>query len=376
MSDDWNEPPDAADFETSESGGGSGPAVEMPPEAQEPAPELPLSTEPAQQEPPAAPSALDPLYARLPPGLRKGVEAGHFSKEEAIARHYQGYHHRVDKLFQKNQDLDRRLAAQTESWNRYDARMKKLFETLGIEAPEDQPAPVDPLAPVHQKLDAVLAAEEERQLDVQIATTEGYVAQAQQVMLAEEPEYMAAEEFVANSVLAFQRQQAVQAASFKQFDFFRRDYLQAVYEGVMSEEELIERTAIERAMDIAARMQYQHSRGGDPASYGRDVLGVAYKLGWQPARAQQQQGGNGAAPLAQPPPRSGPRPDPKVQALRQNASGQLPGPATAQPRRQVNPTQIKEQVANMTNEEFTAMMEASADPEQLMKELMKMGAVS
>jgi hypothetical protein len=327
-----------------------------------PPPDTEAEGAPEAASPPAT-HALQPLIDQLPPGLRQGVAGGTLAAEQALLQHFGGLHGAVGRTRAENRQLREAMEHQG---LRFDTFMKKLGDTLGLELEEPQP-PQDPLAGVHSKLDELRVAEEERQLDAHIAGVDGYLEQSRALAVQEIPDFQQAEEFVGHFVLAGQRQRALVALATRDYGYFDRADLQAAADGLITEDQLVERTASGKALDIFALTSARHFTGADPLSYARDILGIAVKAGWRPG------GGNGAGATA---PAAAPASDPGLARIRQQVRENATPARSAANHGRRDPATIRRNLAAMPQEDFDAMMESAEDPEGLWKEILDLHAAT
>lgn len=371
--DDVTEVDPAAGGEPGEDGSFDG-GVE-PQEGAQPAPVPRPQTE--QAPPQAAPaSELGPLVERLPTGLKRAIAAGQLSPEAAVVRHYQGYVHNVDRANQVAQELRGQNA---QALARLEKLTRHLTDTLGIALPEEQPAPPpDPVSLLTEKVDQFLSTAEEQHIDRSVDQVNDFVKADRAAVLAQEPEYDAASEFVTQHLIGFQTQQVQQALSWWGMTHdpnilrnnFRADYLQAVVDGAMTEEELVQRTAMERCIDIAAQTHQRNFTSRQ--SSAQELLAIARRLGWAPTR-------EGGQPVAMPasgqqaPPRA-PLParrDPALDNVRRNVA-HVPAPAHSVA---LDHREAAHRIANLSQMEFDSMLDKSDNPDALLKEMLALVAV-
>lgn len=342
-----------------------------------PAPSAPPQ-QPAYQAPPqqASPTSggLGPLVERLPAGLKRAIAAGQLSPEAAVVRHYQGYTANVDRANQVAKELRGQNA---QALARLEALTRHLTDTLGIALPEEQPqAPPDPVSILTDKVDQFLSSAEEQQLERTIDQVDAFVASDRAAIMAEEPEYDSASEFVTQHLISFQTEQVQKELGWWGMTHdqnllrgFNPEYLQAVVDGQMSEEELIQRTALERCINIAAETHQRNFTSRQ--SSARELLAIARRLGWTPTR-------EGGQPVAHPQPQrvqpAAPLParrNPALDSVRRNVS-HTPAPAHSVA---LDPKEAARRFATMGQQEFDAMMDRSDNPEGLLKEILALVAV-
>lgn len=331
-------------------------------------PQLPPSNQPA------IPQALQPLYERLPAGWKNRVRAGTATVEQAIASHYQTYNVQVDRFRQKADGAELRAIA-TEK--KLEKLIAKFGEQLGIDLTEPDPNRVpsleeDPnahlagkLGTIEEQLAEMRAMEEDRRLDVVVDQQEQWMRADSARVAAEYPFYPEAEEFLANQVLDHEYRNAARAMAFKQFNHFPTVYLLALRDGMMTSEQVIKKTAAERALDVAALARVEHWQNG--TSLAEWVLRQAVQMGFEPAILRQQQGGEQPAPAPQSARPTNPRIQRVQDTLRNGASQPLPAAPQAD---------LAQRLLTMTDEEFNRAMDEAEDPDALFRALLRARAVS
>lgn len=331
--------------------------------------------QPAQQpqfQAPAIPEGMEDLYQRLPGGLKRQVEQGRMSPSAAINRHYTGFIRHVDQSRQQ-------MLASNQRADRLERLLMKMGKDLGVDLEERAPAPPDPnvdpdghlihkIGGIEERLDRIMSAEESRQLDQHVDTLNHWLQGDVATVAAQEPEYEAAQDFVAQRVLAHHEQRAGEAYALQNWQHFRKDYLQAVYAGEMTPEELVRFTAIEAAMDAAASLQYQYfTRGGSMAAH---TLETAYRLGWQPSRAQGGGQGGDHQPMQR-------QPNQRLERVRTNLQTNA-NPTPAEPTNNLGNGKITKEgiarLAKMTPREFDKFLASVNNPDELMQAMLESAA--
>ncbi|HKV13338.1 MAG TPA: hypothetical protein VJ725_34675 [Thermoanaerobaculia bacterium] len=340
---------------------------EPEPQPKPAAPQLPLSNQPA------IPQALQPLYDRLPAGWKSRIIAGTASVEQAIASHYQTYNVQVDRFRQKADGAEQRALA-TE--RKLEKLIAKFGEQLGIDLSDPDPNRVpsleedpnahlaDKLGTIEEQLAEMRAMEEDRRLDVVVDQQEQWVQSDAARVEAEYPFYREAEAFLADRLLDKQRQFATEALMFKDYRIFPREYLEAAAQGLMTGEELVERTAVERAMDVVAHLRVQHHQSGK--SLAMSVLQNAVRLGFEPSILRQETGAQPVAGQHQPARPTNPRIQRVQNTLRNGSSTPLPAAPQAD---------LAQRLLTMSEEEFNRAMDEAEDPDALFRALLRARAV-
>jgi hypothetical protein len=303
---------------------------------------------------PAEYAALGPLVNRLPKGWQTKLSAGQAGVVEAVGSHYG---HEVERL--KGIERENKLLAQ---------RMEKLFDALGIEGEEQAPPP-DPahqaLQGVQQQLEQLTEAQQdvvlEREVDNFDRWYQGEVERAVQV----EPEFEQASAFIGRQLLGQERQVFARAAALQRWDQFPQEYIAAAQQGLMSVEQMIERSAIDSSMGIWANLGAQHYRQG--TSLARSILENAVRLGWQRSgQYQQMQQPPAFQPQHQRQP-AAPRQIGRLNAIRQKLAGQAADPRPSG-------RNMAKQLTAMSQEEFDELLDQARSPEEearLFKQLLQ-----
>ncbi len=355
----------------------------------EPEPEPQATPEPAAAPPDPAGAHLAglqenplwPVLQHLPPGLQRQIAAGQIDPAAAVARHYGGK--RWSDLVQKEGQLTQLREQNQGLMTRFEALVKHLTETLGVALPEElQPKEVQPPSEVQQlagKVDELHQMMDEQRIEGVVSEVQSYVASDREAILQEEPEYHDAEAFVSNRLIEFNKGQAQQALELWNLtkdpailaNNFSRERLQELRQGMITPEQLVTLTALDRCFDIVAQSHQRHYQGR--TSQAQDILAVARRLGWKPSR---EGGEPQEQPAAQsgPPPAPQPRRDPNLDRVRRQVNGKPPGPArTGAP--PLDSRQVVSKVAAMPYEAFAQMLEESSDPEKTLESLLKLTAV-
>lgn len=380
--------------DTDEPAGGPG-----EPQEPSPAPAAPQQVPPAQAPPgpAAAPWQGHPneaLIQHLPAGLKRGIAAGQMTPEEALNRHFGG--RKWNNLIQGETRYQQEIATLTQRNQAAAGRLEALFrhfgETLGLELPPElqppaPPAPPDPVAQLGQKVDQVLALEEERRIDSVVDQVDQWSKGQVQEMRQAEPEFDSANQWVVDRLIETHTQQAANAAMMfgetkdqRYLQLFDPGELRLFANGEITEEELITRAGIAASMDFAARIQQQHfdQRG----NVGEYILDLARRSGWRPSRE-----GGGQPVMAQPTPANGKppartpapaRPDPRLDDMRRRGTWGTPAPAGTAPGR--TPRDMADAFLAMDQLTFERMMgelvAAGKDPDEAFEHLMRLSGVA
>lgn len=367
---------------------GGGPDAPEEPASGQPAP----PPAPAQQAPPApAPASWEShpnaeLIRHLPAGLRRGIAAGHLTPEEAINRHFGGK--KWNDLIQGEQRYQGQIQQLTRQNQAAAARLEALFrhfgETLGLELPPElqppaPPAAPDPVAQLGEKVDRVLAMEEDRRIDAVVDQVEAWSREQIATARAADPQYEEAHQYVVERLIETHTSQAAQAAMLfgqtkdqRYLAFFDPAELKLFADGQITEDELITRAGIAGAMDFAARMQQTlFQEKGDLAGY---IMDLARRSGFA-ATAQP-------VPAAAAPERRQPapaRPDPRLDAMRRRGTWGTPAPAGTPSTPSAN--EMANALLTMDAGDFEKMMgelvAAGRDPDEAFLHIMQVvGAVS
>lgn len=337
---------------------------------------------------PTVPAGLEGLFQHLPQGLKNEVAAGRLDAASAIGRHYNGY--AWNRFQSTERDLTavrQQLAETSQRSQRFERLLLKMGKEIGVDTEERPPAPPDPaidpdghvihrLSGLEERLDRVLSAEDERQLDGHIDQLERWSNSDRASVMRELPDfdgassptYAAAEAHVANAYLSRHRQLAEQDWTMQQWDRFPREYLEAVVSGQILPEQVLERVAIERAMADHARLQLQYNRSG--GSLARHVLEAAYRLGFNP------QGGGQQPQPAQP---GDGRGSSRLDGVRTRLNNAPPAPMPADRSLRDVGGLTKEAIdgiAKMSPQEFDRFLSQCKNPEEVMSAIMRSSAVS
>jgi hypothetical protein len=376
--------------EVPEDAGGGGEAGEPAP-----APAAAPAPAPAPQVTPWQGHPLAPMAERLPAGLKHLINTGQRSIEEAVVQHYGSKRwsdlvqnetrstQEIQRLQQQNQVINQRLGVLMKQWSRY-------ADTIGLEPlPEEQPpAPPDPLQELHGKVDQVLALEDDRRVEAVVEQVQTWVQDDIAQIYEVEPEYDAAQEFVSNELMSFEIGRAQEALHWwsttkdpQYLRAFSPEYLQAVVSGQMTEEELVTKTGLERAMAVVAQIQHRHYAGR--TSVAQEVLEIARKKGWQPSRDGGPAPAYGAQPVAaqqplaprQPAPA---RPDPNLARLRTQVPYGQPAPANRA--YTPSPDEMASRIANMDQGTFDQMMDelvqSGQSPDEAFRQMLRLTGAS
>lgn len=355
--------PEGQDDDAEIYGGESEPEPQGQPAA---APQLPLSNQPSF--PPVVQEAFD----RLPAGWKARVRAGTATVDEALAAHYRTYNVQVDRFRERTEAAERQAASVN---RKLETLIKKFGDQLGIDLADPDPNKLpsleeDPnahlagkLGTIEEQLQEMRALEEDRRLDYVVDQQEQWIQSDAAQVEAEYPFYREAEAFLADKLLAQNRQMATEALFFKNYNLFPREYLAAAQQGLMTGDELIERTAVERAMDIVAHLRVQHHQSGK--SLAMSVLQNAVRLGFEPSGLRQA--ASEQSPAAQPSPRPT---NPRIQRVQNSLRNGSPSPLPAAPQ-----ADLTTRLLSMSDEEFNRAMDEAEDPDALFRALLRAKAV-
>lgn len=369
---------EAAEPESREDGSFDGGRSAGAPAPREPAAEVVDERQP----PPPEAHALQPLLNHLPPGLRRQIAGGQMTPEEAVVRHYGG--RRWNDLIRRDgqaSELEGKLAKHNE---RFAAIVNHLTNVLGVELPKElqppeAPQPPSEVAQLADKVDQFMSTVEDQRLDGVVDQVDRYDTEDMQAAVQEEPEYEAAKEFFVNRLIeATTGRYADDLYWFnvtKDVTYLRsfpREYLQAVVDGEMTEDEMITRAALDRCFTIAATAKTRHFQ--NRTSLSQEILAAARKAGWRSTR----EGGDPppartAKPNGREEPPPPPRRDPNLTRVREGMSRTPPASRRSQPA--VDPVDALERVANMPNDEFAKMLDESPDPRGLLDRLLRLTSV-